>query len=147
MASVFSLGVGGGVGKLDLCTECFGHSKQSEIPLAFGSARNPSRIVLRMKRSQTCFALVLRNRLYNRPLSVPGCIHQGYIQSISHPSCLSTGFIVTEIPFSCRYIIFLEIFKAQKFGKGFFRVYFWSREFLGFFGFFYFYPNSIIPVT
>ena len=55
----FFLWGGGGVGELDLCTECLGHSKQSEIPLAFGSARNRSRIVLRMKRSQTCFALVL----------------------------------------------------------------------------------------
>ena len=34
--------------------------------------------------------------------SVPGCIHQGVIQLISHPSCLSTGFIATEIPFCCR---------------------------------------------
>ena len=45
-------------GELDLCTECLGFSKQSELPLACGRARNPSRIVLRMKRDQTCFALV-----------------------------------------------------------------------------------------
>ena len=111
--------LGGGGGELDLCSECLGYSKQSELPLACGSARNPSRIVLRMMRNQTCFALVYSgNRLFNRPQR--GCIHHGFIQSISHPSCLSTGFIVTEIPFCCRYIIFLETFKARKFGQGFF---------------------------
>ena len=51
--------LGGGGGELDLSKECLGYSEQSELPLAFGSARNPSRIVLRMKYNQTCFALVL----------------------------------------------------------------------------------------
>ena len=92
----------------------------------------PSHTVLWMKCNQTFFVVVLWNHLYNSPRSVLECIHQGFIQLISHASCLSTGFIVTEIPFCYGYsksFSKLEIFKAQKFSMGFFRINFWSMYF------------------
>ena len=65
---------------------------------------NPSRIVLRVKYNQTCFAVVLMH-LFHKPvytivrISVSGCFHQGFIELISHPSCLLSSLIVTGIAF------------------------------------------------
>ena len=59
-------------------------------------------IVLRMKYNQTCFAVVFMHlfhkTVYTIICKLSGCTLQGFIQLISHPSCLSTGFI-TETPF------------------------------------------------
>ena len=98
----------------------------------------PSRIVLRMKYNQTCFAAVLMHLFHktiymHSPQSVLGCIHQGFIQLISHPLCLWTSFIVTEISFS-PFVVDLSLNPFWKFLRlgnlawDFFRVNFWSRD-------------------
>ena len=91
--------------------------------------------------------------LYNSLQNVPGCIHQGFIQFISHPLCLSTGFIiVTEILFVVD-ISFYPFWKFLWVGNSALGLIFGPGIFLGcvgsprdFFGF-DFSPHSIIPVT
>ena len=87
-----------------------------------------------------------------------------FIQLISHPSCLSPGFILTGIPFCCSEFLisfacdlwfnpFWKFLRLENLAWDFGGVNFWSRDFLGslealgiFLGF-DFCPHSIIPVT